>query len=68
MEVPDDEMNIKEVSRLVGIRVAEVGGAGEGEEDEENKQLMHEARDDVNGGNCLWEELKRQGGKRLGIW
>ena len=50
-----DISNINEVSRLVNIWVNEIGGAGEGEEDEENMQLMQEAWDDVNGGNCLWE-------------
>ncbi len=50
MEVPDEEMNISQVTRLVGIWVNEVEGAGEGEEDEENMRIMQEAWDDVKGG------------------
>ena len=55
MEVPDSEMNINEVARLVGIWINEVEEAGEGDEDEENMG-MQEAWDDVNGGNCRREK------------
>ena len=58
MEMPDEEMNISQVSRLVGIWVNEVE-AGEGEEDAENMRIMQEAWDDVNGGReLLMREVK----------
>ena len=69
MEMPDEEMNISQVSRLVGIWVNEVEQAGEGDEDEENMGIMMEAWDDVNGGELpMGEVKKRQGVRRLGIW
>ena len=68
MEMPDEEMNISQVSRLVGIWVNGVEAAGEGGVDDENMRIMQEAWDDGNGGNCLWEKAKRQGVRRLGIW
>ena len=46
----EDKMSVDEVSRLIEVWVNEVGDAGEGEEDEENMQIMQEAWDDVNGG------------------
>ena len=68
MDVPDSEMNINEVARLVGIWVNEVEESGEGDEDEENVGIMHEAWDDVNEGELSMKEIKSQGGRRLGIW
>ena len=53
MEVPDEEMSISQVSRLVGIWVNEVEAAGKGGEDEENMRIMQEAWDDVNGGGGI---------------
>ena len=64
MEVPDEEMNIRQVSRLVGIWVHEVEQAGEGDEDEENMGIMMEAWDDVNGGGTAYGRSEK--GKRGG--
>ena len=66
MEVPDEEMNISQVTRLVGIWVNEVEGAGEGEEDEENMRIMQEAWDDVNGGELPMGEVKKARGEEIG--
>jgi len=74
MEVPDEEMNISQVSRLVGIWVNEVEQAGEGDEDEENMGIMMEAWDDVNGGELPMGEVKKARGEEIeymvnrGIW
>ena len=64
MQVPDAEMSIDEVARLVGIWVNEVEQSGEGNEDEENMGIMQEAWDDVNGGGIAYERSKK--GKRGG--
>ena len=66
MEMPDEEMNISQVSRLVGIWVNEVEAAGEGEEDEENMRIMQEAWDDVNGGELPMGEVKKARGEEIG--
>ena len=66
MEVPDSEMNINEVARLVGIWVNEVEESGEGDEDEENMGIMHKAWDDVNGGELPMGEVKKARGEEIG--
>ena len=66
MEMPDEEMNISQVSRLVGIWANEVEAAGEGGEDEENMRIMQEAWDDVNGGELPMGEVKAARGEEIG--
>ncbi len=74
MQVPDAEMSIDEVARLVGIWVNEVEQSGEGNEDEENMGIMQEAWDDVNGGELPMSEVKKARGEEIeymvnrGIW
>ena len=58
-QVPDAEMSIDEVARLVGIWVNEVEQSGEGNADEENMGIMQEAWDDVNGGELPMKEIKK---------
>ena len=65
-EVPDSEMNINEVARLVGIWVNEAEESGEGNEDEEYMGIMQEAWDDVNGGELRLGEVKKARGEEIG--
>ena len=58
VESPEVEMSIDEVSRLIEVWVNEVSNAGEGEEYEENMQIMQEAWDDVHGGELPIEDVK----------
>ena len=51
-------MLVDEASRLIEVWVNEVWDAGEGEEDEENMQIMQEAWDDVHGGELPIGKVK----------
>ena len=65
MEVPDSEMNISEVARLVIIWVNDIEESGNGDEDEENMGIMQEAWDDVNGGELPMREVKKTRGEEI---